>query len=130
MIEATAPTIELPPAVYVAPAVRRDAPDTNDLIRFEAEKKSAGLAFALCWFLGIWGAHRFYLKRSHGLTMLLTTIVSLPLCFLLVGLAGLGAIWIWMIVDLFSVSGWVRAYNTSLLARITSTQTGSSQEDH
>lgn len=120
MIETTAPTVEAPPAAYIASAVRRAAPDTKDLMRFEAEKKSAGVAFALCWFLGIWGAHRFYLGRPGAVAMLIITIISIPLCFIVVGLIGIFAMWVWVIVDLFSVSRWVKEHNTAILVKIDS----------
>jgi TM2 domain-containing membrane protein YozV len=94
-------------------------------MRFEAEKKSAGLAFVLCWLLGIWGAHRFYLNRPHAIVMLIITIISIPLCFFLIGFVGLATTWIWMFVDLFLVSRWVKEHNTLVLARI-----GSSQSIH
>ena len=96
--------------------------DTKDLLRFEAEKKSAGLAFVLCWLFGIWGAHRFYLGRAHGATMLIITLISIPFCLIIIGFFGVFAMWVWMIVDLFSVSRWVKEYNTTLLVRITSGQ--------
>jgi TM2 domain-containing membrane protein YozV len=90
----------------------------SDLIRFEKERKSAGVALFLCWFLGVFGAHRFYLNRPHALTMLIITVVSFPLCLIFIGFAGVFLVWVWMIVDLFSVCQWVRDHNTALLARL------------
>lgn len=92
--------------------------DAKDLIRFESEKKSAGVALFLCWVFGIFGGHRFYLRRPHGVAMLIITLLSIPLSFVIIGLFGLVATWIWMIVDLFQVSSWTKEYNTTLLARI------------
>ena len=60
--------------------------------------------------------------HSHGVTMLIITLLSIPLCFVIIGIFGLAAVWIWMIVDLFSVSRWAREYNTSLLAKISAGQ--------
>ena len=98
------------------------APPTNskDLMQFEGQKKSAGVAIFLCWLCGAFGGHRFYLGRPHGVTMLIITLLSIPLCFVLVGFLGLAATWVWMIVDLFHVSMWTRQYNTALLAKIQS----------
>ena len=90
-------------------------------MRFENEKKSAGVALFLCWVCGIFGGHRFYLGRPHGVTMLIITLISIPLCFVIIGIFGLIATWIWMFVDLFQVSRWTRERNTALLAKI---QTG------
>ncbi len=93
----------------------------KDLLRFEAEKKSPGVAFALCCIWGLFGAHRFYMKRTgSAVAMLAITLVSAPLCLVLIGFVGVAAIGIWMIVDLFLVTRWAREYNAALLARITS----------
>ena len=96
--------------------------DARAMMRFETEKKSAGVALFLCWLLGIFGTHRFYLGRSHAVTMLVISLVSLPLCFVLIGFAGLFATAIWKIVDLFSVSKWTRENNAAVLAKISSGQ--------
>lgn len=95
----------------------------SEMIRFEAQKKSAGLAFVLCWLLGNFGAHRFYLEKPHAVTKLVIMLVSIPLVFLFcVGYVGILAMTIWTIVDLFHVSGWVKEYNTNLLTKIQSGQ--------
>lgn len=106
----------------VLPSSLQSAPSANDLMRFENAKKSAGIALFLCWVLGAFGAHRFYMGRPLGVLMLIVTLVSIPLCFVLIGFVGLMAIAVWGIVDLFSVSRWVREYNTTLLAKIQSGQ--------
>ena len=98
------------------------SPSSKDLMRFENEKKSAGVALFLCWVVGIFGGHRFYLGRPHAVTMLIITLVSFPLCFVLIGFAGILATWVWMIADLFQVSQWAREHNTALLAKIQSGQ--------
>jgi TM2 domain-containing membrane protein YozV len=97
-------------------------PSSKDLIRFENEKKSAGIALILCWVLGIFGGHRFYLGRPHAVTMLVITLVSFPLCIVIIGFVGVLTTWIWMIADLYQVSRWAREYNTALLAKIESGQ--------
>jgi len=99
----------------VAPPV---APTLKELIRFENEKKSAGVAFLLCWLCGNFGGHRFYLGRPHAATMLLITLISIPLCFVLIGFAGLLATWIWMFVDLLQVVRWTKEHNTALFSKI------------
>jgi TM2 domain-containing membrane protein YozV len=93
----------------------------SEMIRFEAQKKSAGLAFVLCWLLGNFGAHRFYLNKPHAVTKLVIMLLSIPLYFLFcVGLIGIFAMSIWTIVDLFYISGWVREHNAALLKKIQS----------
>lgn len=110
----------IPPQISGAPAPA--APSTSDLIRFEAEKKSAGVALFLCWVCGIFGGHRFYLGRPHAATMLIITLVSFPLCFVIIGFIGIFVTWVWMFVDLFAVTAWAREYNATLLTKIQSGQ--------
>ena len=92
--------------------------DANKMMRFETEKKSEGVALFLCWILGVWGAHRFYLNRPHAVTMLVITLVSVPLCFVVIGFFSLFAVWVWVIIDLFSVTKWAKEHNAALLQRI------------
>jgi TM2 domain-containing membrane protein YozV len=111
---------DTPPQIPASSA--QSAPSSKDLMRFENEKKSAGVALFLCWVFGAFGAHRFYMGRPNAVIMLITTLVSIPLCFVIIGFFGLLAVWIWVIVDLFSVSRWAREYNTALLSKIQSGQ--------
>lgn len=106
---------EYPPRISSSPEM-----DTRAMMRFETEKKSEGVALFLCWVVGIFGGHRFYLGRPHAVTMLVVTLVSFPLCFVVIGFAGLLATWIWMIVDLFSVTKWTKEYNAALMGRMAS----------
>lgn len=119
MHQISPPLLPQTPPPITALAAGQPTLELQNSLRFENEKKSGGIAFVLCILLGGWGAHRFYMKRPHAVTMLVITIVSIPLCLVFVGFFGLLAMWIWMIVDLFSVSSWVKEYNTALLARIT-----------
>lgn len=96
--------------------------DARAMMRFETEKKSDGVALFLCWVLGIFGAHRFYLGRSHAVTMLVISLVSIPLCFVLIGFVGIFATSLWAIIDLFSVSKWAKEHNAAVLAKIGSGQ--------
>ncbi len=91
------------------------------LSAFEERRKSPGVALALCFILGIFGAHRFYLRRSGtGTVMLITTIVSYPLMLVLIGFFSLGIIAIWVLVDLFLVVGWAKEFNLKVLNDIKS----------
>jgi len=101
---------EIPPATSFTQA---------EMIRFEAQKKSAGLSFVLCWLLGNFGAHRFYLNKPHAVTKLVITLISIPLIFLFcLGYIGIIANSIWTLIDLFYISGWVREYNVALMEKI------------
>ncbi|MBS0949168.1 TM2 domain-containing protein [Weissella minor] len=84
---------------------------TNERVLVNSEVQSKGknmaLAYILALFLGLLGAHRFYMgKTGSGVTMLLITILTL----------GFGAIvtGIWTFVDLFLIPGWVRDDNSTI----------------
>jgi TM2 domain-containing membrane protein YozV len=88
------------------------APLTNDmraLILFEANKRHALVALALCLVLGILGAHNFYLKRTG------VAIAQLILSLTIVGLV---VTIVWVIVDIFLVAGWVRDRNNQLAVEL------------
>ena len=56
------------------------------------------------WFLGLFGGHRFYLELPHAKTMLILGLT----------IVGLLATTVWALVDVFSLSKWVREYNTEM----------------
>ena len=87
-------------------------------MQYDAMKKSVGVAFLLWFFLGGFGAHRFYLKHTGtAIAMLIITVVSIPLTLVIVGFIGLAAVGIWWIVDAFLISGMVEKYNLDLADR-------------
>ena len=85
------------------------------LLHYQANAKSAGIAYAFWFFLGMWGAHRFYCgKVGSAVAQLLITIISIPLCFVLIGFFPLCANAIWVLIDVFLISGWIRESNQRL----------------
>lgn len=87
-------------------------------MQYDAMKKSVGVAFLFWFFLGGFGAHRFYLKHTGtAIAMLIITVVSIPLTLVIVGFIGLAAVGIWWIVDAFLISGMVEKYNLDLADR-------------
>jgi TM2 domain-containing membrane protein YozV len=72
----------------------------------------------VCVYFGVFGAHRFVMGRPLGLVMLLTFVISVPLCFVLVGFLGVFSVYVWVIVDLLSIPRWVREHNAALLVRM------------
>ncbi|MEU4218699.1 TM2 domain-containing protein [Actinoplanes sp. NPDC026623] len=65
---------------------------------YDDVKKSAGVAFALWFFLGMLGAHRFYIgHKGVGIAMLLT----------------FGGFGFWALIDAFFIPGAVREVNAS-----------------
>lgn len=66
---------------------------------YEDNAKKFGVAFALWWFTGIFGGHRFYLgDTGYALGMLFT----------------LGGCGFWAVVDVFLLSGRVKEYNAKV----------------
>lgn len=66
------------------------------------------LATALfAWFLGMFGAHRFYVgKTGSAAIMLLLCVLGFATIWLFVGLVFLIPVWIWSLVDfIFAVAG-------------------------
>ena len=70
--------------------------------------KSMVLAFVLWLFLGGLGVHRFYLNRRHGLTILLLALVGVVFSAFGIGLLLLFPVFVWVLIDLFRIPGWVR----------------------
>jgi TM2 domain-containing membrane protein YozV len=67
--------------------------------RISNEKPSAGVAYLLAIFLGVFGAHRFYLGRTgSAVVMLILTITFF----------GIIISSIWTFVDLFLIPGMIR----------------------
>ena len=97
---------ELPPATTAQPhgGLSNDA---RAMMLFEANKKTALVAYLLWFFVGLLGGHNFYLKRTGvAVTQL---ILSLTLVGILVTI-------VWVLVDAFLIPGWVRNQN-NLLAK-------------
>lgn len=93
--------------------------DAKAMMAFESGKKSSGICYLLWFFLGGFGAHRFYLGRTRSaIAMLVISIVSWILIFVAIGALGFIVIGIWWIVDAFLIPGIVRDNNEALQQRI------------
>lgn len=89
------------------------------MLRYDAGRRSAGLAYVLWFFLGWFGLHRFYLGRvGSGAAQLVLTAVSTVLTFVLVGYAGLAVAGIWWLVDALLIPGMADDYNRRLITRL------------
>jgi TM2 domain-containing membrane protein YozV len=83
--------------------------DTRALLLFEANKKTALVAYLLWFFVGIFGAHNFYLKRTGvAVTQL---ILSITIFGMLITI-------FWVLVDAFLIPGWVRDQNNKLAIQL------------
>ncbi|MGD9918911.1 MAG: TM2 domain-containing protein [Paenirhodobacter sp.] len=68
--------------------------------RIANETPSALVAYLLWFFLGFFGAHRFYLGRwVSGLMMLVLFGIGSALTFLLVGYIPLALVGLWWLID-------------------------------
>ncbi|MBM7569128.1 TM2 domain-containing protein [Paenibacillus sacheonensis] len=87
--------------------------DTRELLLLDQEVRSQGksmlVAYILWFFLGGFGAHRFYVKRTG------TAIVMLILTLTIVGAVVTG---IWALIDAFLLHGIVKEENDKLEGRI------------
>jgi len=82
---------------------------------YDAHRKSTGVAYLLWFFLGGFGAHRFYLGQlGTGATQLALLLLGwIPL------FAGWVVLAIWWFVDAFLIPGIAREDNIRLADRLT-----------
>ncbi|MCO6419395.1 TM2 domain-containing protein [Siccirubricoccus sp. KC 17139] len=95
------------PSVSAAPGDA--ALSARQMMHYDNNKKSVGIAFALWFFLSLFGGHRFYLGRTG------TAIVMLLLTCTVFGIVISS---IWALIDAFLIPGMVRAHNDRLIAMI------------
>lgn len=82
-----------------------------------APAKELSVAYLLLFFLGTFGAHRFYLGRNGtAIAMLSLTVVGVVTTMVLVGFLLLVAVAVWWFVDIFLTPGIVREENHRALA--------------
>jgi TM2 domain-containing membrane protein YozV len=83
--------------------------DTRVLLLYEANKKTALVAYLLWFFLGLFGGHNFYLERTG---------VAVTQLILSITLVGMAITIFWVLVDAFLIPGWVRRQNNLLAAQL------------
>jgi TM2 domain-containing membrane protein YozV len=83
--------------------------DTRALRLFEANKKTALVAYLLWFFVGIFGGHNFYLE---------CTGVAITQLILSITLIGMVITVFWVLVDAFLIPGWIRAQNNLLATQL------------
>jgi TM2 domain-containing membrane protein YozV len=90
--------------------------DARALMLYEANKKTALVAYILWLFLGLIGGHNFYLGRT-----------GIAVTQLIIGLTVVGLVItiVWMLVDAFLIPGWIRERNNAL-----ATQLGAQPEEY
>ena len=99
-------------SVGIAQAALQQGPlskDARTLLLYDANRKSAVIAYILWFFLGLFGAHNFYLRRTGvGIVQVILTITVVGALITLV----------WIFVDAFLIPGWVRRENNLLLMQL------------
>jgi TM2 domain-containing membrane protein YozV len=104
--------------------------DTQALMLFESSKKSTGVAYLLWFFTGGVGGHRFYMGRTKSaIGMIALTILGWATLVAVVGGFLLAALGIWLIVDAFTMPGWIAEHNNALMARLNKAAGPSGSDD-
>lgn len=92
---------------------RKSQMDARELLLLESEVKSQGknmvVAYVLWYFLGLFGAHRFYMNRKGS------AIAQLILSITMIGMV---VTLVWWIVDAFLLHQWVKDRNREVENRI------------
>lgn len=78
------------------------------------QPRSATTAYLLWFFLGGFGAHRFYFGKTRGaLGMIALCVVSFLLAPFIIGLFGYAALAIWWLFDALRIGNWVAEANNT-----------------
>jgi TM2 domain-containing membrane protein YozV len=94
--------------------------DDDRMMRYDARKRSALIAYILWFFLGLFGVHRFYLGRiGSGLAMLILHGLSWATFIILIGYLGFGILGLWWLIDALLIPGMTRSYNEDVIDRLT-----------
>jgi TM2 domain-containing membrane protein YozV len=106
-----------------SPQTTRTPHDSADSARqmmlYDANKKSVGVAYLLWFFLGGLGVHRFYLGRTgSACVMLALLLLGAATSWLGVGFFLLVPLGIWLLVDAFLIPGIARGHNTKLISQL------------
>ncbi len=85
------------------------SPDVRAMMPFEANKKTALVAYLLWFFVGIFGGHNFYLERTG---------VAVTQLILSITIIGMVITVFWVLVDAFLIPGWIRKQNNLLATQL------------
>lgn len=92
---------------------------------YDARKKSVPLAYALWFFLSVFGAHRFYANQAPMTGAIQAGMFIIGLFAMMsgsgVGLVLIAADAIWALIDAFFIPGWVAEHNVRLAKSLSTT---------
>lgn len=83
--------------------------------KLEAHQLNITAAYLLWFFLGSFGAHRFYCKKPHAVTMLVLELIGWISAVFVIGFIPLMIVFVWWIIDAFKVNTWVKAHNLGMI---------------
>jgi TM2 domain-containing membrane protein YozV len=90
--------------------------DAQALILFESKKKSVLSAYLLWFFLGGFGAHRFYMgKIGSAVGLMVLNLFGWLTLSVYIGFLILAVVGIWLIIDAIRLNGWVTERNAQLM---------------
>lgn len=75
--------------------------------RVQNETNEPLIAWILWFFLGHFGAHRFYMQKPNAALMLILEIIGILTMIILVGFIILLIMFIWWIIDAFNLIQWI-----------------------
>src|SRR5713226_7609483 len=100
---------ELPPPTTQTAQQGGLSNDARAMMLFEANKKTAVVAYLLWFFVGLFGGHNFYLRRTGvAVTQLILSITIIGMLITV----------FWVLVDAFLIPGWVRNQNNLLATQL------------
>lgn len=83
--------------------------DVKQMMEYNEEKKNLAVTYVLWGFVGMFGAHRFYLGETG------TAVAQLILTLTVIGAI---VTFVWWIVDAVIIPGMVKDINSDILAEI------------
>ncbi|RXJ60791.1 NINE protein [Candidatus Marinarcus aquaticus] len=86
-----------------------------ELEKVKVQQQNVILAYVLWWFLGIFGAHRFYTGQSKGWLYIVLFIVAAITLFAIIGYFIFVGLFIWWIIDGFNLHKIVKLQNLEVL---------------
>lgn len=75
--------------------------------RVQNETNEPLIAWLIWFFLGLFGAHRFYMQKPNAALMLILEIIGILTMIFIIGFIFLFIIFIWWIIDAFNLIQWI-----------------------